>query len=186
MHCVQELAATDVTRIDDIPVTTVARTLLDLAAYLNTHDLERLVATAERAGLASREALLFVLTAYPRRAGAAKLKSLVQSDVSFTRSDAESRLLALIRKVRLPEPATNVRVHGYEVDFLWRSARLVVEVDGYAYHESRASFEQDRRRDAHLIARGMRVMRFTWRQFTREPEATLVQIAQALAATGNT
>ncbi len=91
-------------------------------------------------------------------------------------------MLALVRAARLPMPDVNVRVGPIEVDFLWREERLVVEVDGFRFHSSRAAFERDRRRDAELQAGGLRVMRVTWRQLTREREATLARIARALVA----
>jgi very-short-patch-repair endonuclease len=69
---------------------------------------------------------------------------------------------------------------SYEVDFLWRDAQLVVEVDGYAFHRDRAAFERDRRRDAALMAAGLRVMRFTWRQIVEEPLPVIARIAQVL------
>jgi len=93
-------------------------------------------------------------------------------------------LLALIRKARLREPEVNVVVRGYEVDLLWRAERLVVEVDGFAFHSSRTAFEADRRRDAVLAAAGFRVVRVTWAQLAQEPEALLARIAQALVAAG--
>ena len=91
-------------------------------------------------------------------------------------------MLALVRAARLPMPDVNVRVGPIEVDFLWREERLVVEVDGFRFHSSRAAFERDRLRDAELQAGGLRVMRVTWRQLTREREATLARIARALVA----
>jgi very-short-patch-repair endonuclease len=84
----------------------------------------------------------------------------------------------------LPHPVVNVTVGGYEIDFLWDPGRLVVEVDGFAYHSSARMFERDRRRDADLTAAGLRVMRVTWRQIVSEPEALVVRLAQALAQTG--
>ena len=86
----------------------------------------------------------------------------------------------MIRKAQLSAPEINVRVGAYEVDFCWRRERLVVEVDGYTFHTTRRKFENDRRRDAWLIAEGVRVMRVTWRQLTEEPEAMLVGLAQTL------
>ena len=103
-------------------------------------------------------------------------------DAAITRSEAEERLLALLRASRLPAPLTNQRATGCEVDFLWPEQRFIVEVDGFAFHGSRAAFERDRRRDADLQGAGYRVMRVTWRQLVDEPEATLVRIAQALVA----
>ena len=90
--------------------------------------------------------------------------------------------LELIRAARLPEPETNAKVGGHEVDFLWREQRLVVEVDGYAFHSSRSSFERDRRRDAELARERLRVMRVTWRQIDGDPVATAAALAGALAA----
>ena len=75
-----------------------------------------------------------------------------------------------------------MRLNGYEVDFLWREQQLVVETDGYAFHSTRGSFERDRRKDQELQAAGWRVIRFTWRQVTGEPEAVIAALAVALAA----
>ena len=77
-------------------------------------------------------------------------------------------------------PESNVSVGDYEVDFYWRRERLIVEVDGFAFHSSQRKFESDRRRDAGLTARGLRIMRVTWRQLVDEPEAVLVRLAQSL------
>jgi very-short-patch-repair endonuclease len=86
-----------------------------------------------------------------------------------------------VRAARLPHPDLNVRVAGCEVDFLWRDAGLVVEVDGFAYHSTRAAFERDRRRDAKLQSAGFAVVRVTWRQILDEPEALVAFLAQNLA-----
>jgi very-short-patch-repair endonuclease len=75
---------------------------------------------------------------------------------------------------------TNVRVGGYEVDALWPAERLIVEVDGFAFHSARSSFESDRKRDAELTAAGYRVIRVTWRQLVEEPEAVVARLARAL------
>jgi very-short-patch-repair endonuclease len=72
---------------------------------------------------------------------------------------------------------------AYELDVFWPEQRLVAEVDGYAYHSSRAAFERDRARDAHLTALGYRVMRFTWRQIVHAPEVVIARLAAARAAT---
>ncbi|HET9739877.1 MAG TPA: DUF559 domain-containing protein, partial [Solirubrobacteraceae bacterium] len=71
-------------------------------------------------------------------------------------------------------------VEGYEVDLLWRRERLIVEVDGYAYHSTRQAFERDRARDAALQAAGYRVVRLTWRQIAYEPLAVVVQLTRLL------
>jgi very-short-patch-repair endonuclease len=79
----------------------------------------------------------------------------------------------------------NARLHGYEVDILWPEQKLVVEVDGHAFHSSRPKRERDSRRDQELILRAYRVMRVTWRQITREPEALVARVAAALARGGS-
>jgi very-short-patch-repair endonuclease len=78
----------------------------------------------------------------------------------------------------------NAAVGGFEVDAYWRGAGLVAEIDGFAFHSSRRSFESDRRRDAILAAAGLRVMRVTWRQISDEPEAVLVLLTRALQSAG--
>jgi very-short-patch-repair endonuclease len=100
---------------------------------------------------------------------------------TLTRSEAEERLLALIRAAQLPPAELNVRIADYEVDFLWRDARLVVEVDGYAYHSTPEAFERDRLRDAHLQSLGFTVMRVTWHQIVNEPHAVVARLAHALS-----
>jgi very-short-patch-repair endonuclease len=100
---------------------------------------------------------------------------------AFTRSEAERRLLALLRTAGLPPTDVNARIGRYEVDLLWRPQQLVVECDGYAYHGTRAAFERDRQRDAELQAQGYRVIRVTWRQLVDHPEALIAHVAQALA-----
>jgi very-short-patch-repair endonuclease len=88
--------------------------------------------------------------------------------------------VTLIKAARLPHPRTNVVVHGYEVDLFWPDQRLVVEIDGYAFHSSRRAFERDRARDAALQAAGYRVVRFTWRQIVHDSLAVVAQLARLL------
>lgn len=173
------LPPTDTTTHRGVPVTTLARTLLDLAATGTAARLElaldeararRLVAPHEIAALAASS-----------RRGSAVLRALLATGPGFTRSEAERRLRALVRRARLPPPRTNVRVHGHEVDAFWPEQRLVFEVDGYAAHATRTAFERDRRRDQELTASGIRVARVSWLQLTREPEAVVARLAAALA-----
>jgi very-short-patch-repair endonuclease len=174
----------EITVCDALPITTPARTLLDLAGCLSVRDLEHALARADRLGLASAQDVSGLLDRYPRLAGRRKLRTLLAATAgpALTRSEAESRFLALIRRAGVRAPETNVVVHGYEVDFLWRAERLVVEVDGFAFHGSATSFERDRRRDGVLAAAGIRVVRITWRQLVDEPEALVVRLALALAS----
>jgi very-short-patch-repair endonuclease len=183
VHRTTELQPDEVMKLRRIPITTPARTLLDLAVQLSARELEQAVAQAERRNLVTRSKLLALLARYPRRPGTARLRPLLDGPGRpvFTRSEAEERFLALVRRAELPVPEVNVSLHGYEIDFLWRDDALAVEIDGFAFHRDRAAFEADRRRDADLVARGIQVMRITWRGIAEEPEAILVRLAQALA-----
>jgi very-short-patch-repair endonuclease len=179
---VAHLHTRDAMRREGIPVTSPARTLLDLATTATQRDLDRAVEEAQIHRLASDHALNEQFSRYPRHRGTAALRKAIRTDPSLTRSEAERRLLELIRAARLLMPEANARLNGYEVDFLWREQRLIVEVDGYAFHSSRRSFERDRRRDADMAAAGWRVVRVTWRQLTEEPEAVIAALAAALAS----
>jgi very-short-patch-repair endonuclease len=179
---VRTLKPDEVTVREKIPITTAARTLYDLAGVVGRRELERALAEAFVQRLVQRSELLALLNRHARRPGASRLRALVEEEgrVSLTRSEAEERFLALTRKAELPDPDANTEVAGCKVDFLWRAERLVVEVDGRAFHSSSRRFESDRRRDAILVAAGLRVMRVTWHQIVNEPEALLVRLALAL------
>jgi very-short-patch-repair endonuclease len=166
-----------------IRVTAPARTILDLATCIAPGDLERVVAGAERDGLARDRELRAALARCPTHPGAARLEAVLTraGGPALTRSEAEARLLALIRDAHLPAPATNIPLNGFEVDFLWPNRRLVAEVDGFAFHGDRRAFERDRARDAALVAAGHRVIRVTWRQLDQEPLSVVATLAGALA-----
>ncbi len=183
VHRARRLDRRDVRRRYEIPMTAPARTLLDLAAVLSRREIERAVNEAQIRRLTRPEELLAVLGRSSGRGGAVTLRALLEEGARTapTRSEAEDRLLALLRAAELPPTDVNARVGRHEVDLLWREQRLIVEVDGYAYHASRAAFERDRLRDAELQAAGYRVMRVTWRQLVHESEALIARVAQALA-----
>jgi very-short-patch-repair endonuclease len=182
-HRARTLPADEVARWRGIRLTTPARTLIDIAACVGECDLERALARAARRGLADQDVLALV-NRRPRRPGAAILRALLAGEAALTRSEAEVRFRALIARAQLPDPELNARIMGYEVDALWRDRRIVVEVDGFAFHRSRASFESDRNRDAVLTAAGFTVTRITWRQLEREPEAVVARLAVALTRSG--
>jgi very-short-patch-repair endonuclease len=183
VHRPPALQRGEATKLTGVPITTPARTILDIGVMASSRELEQAVAEALRRHLTNRGALLSLLARHCGRAGTRSLRALLEGPdrPALTRSQAEERLLALLRKAELPAPGVNERLGRYEVDFLWREAGLAVEVDGFAFHGDRAAFEADRRRDAELAARGLNVVRVTWRQIVDEPQATLVRIGQALA-----
>ena len=170
--------------MDGIRVTSAARTLLDLATVLPPSLLERAIAEAQVRGIARKRDLVDQLERNRGRRGTRALRQLLDlaGGPAFTRSAAERRLLRLVRAAELPTPEVNARVGGFEVDFVWRDQRLVVEIDGFTYHASRAAFERDRQRDSILAARGYTVIRVTWRQLVDAPEAVVARLATALAA----
>jgi very-short-patch-repair endonuclease len=177
------LGADEVSHLGSLRLTNVSRTLLDLAGSLSAHDLERAMAQANQQRLLDTRQLELLLTRYPRRSGRARIAALLNSPDGplLTRSEAEARFLALIRKGGLRLPETNVVVQGFEVDVLWRAERLVVEIDGFAFHATRAAFERDRQRDRVLAAAGLCVIRVTWSELILKPEMLLVQLAETLA-----
>lgn len=182
-HRIPSLGSKDRRRHAGLALTSPARTLLDLGAVLTPRGLEQAVADARARRLVPPRELQAALARAPRRHGASALRSLLAHEVrpALTRSQAEELLLSIVRTAGLPSPETNVRVGGYEVDFLWRAQRLVVEVDGYAFHSSRAAFERDHVRDADLDDAGFRVRRVTWRQLTQTPDAVAGRLGRALS-----
>jgi hypothetical protein len=172
---------------EGIPITTVPRTLLDLSAVLDPHGLERAINQAEVLRLTDPLTLADLVDRYPGRRGLATLR-LVLAEASFggnaTRSELEDRFLAFLADHGLPRPEVNARLNTggrtYEVDCLWRSAGLVVELDGYAAHGTRAAFERDRARARALQAAGWRVFPVTWRQLHRERAVLLRELRIAL------
>lgn len=177
-----ELQRDEITTLDAIPVTTPARTLYDLAGCISGRDLEQAVAEAIAIRVTDERKIEALTRRYGHRPAARRLMTVLGGDErpARARSAGEEAFLALIRSGQLPNPQTNVRVHGFEVDMYWPAERLVAEMDGFAFHASRRSFEADRRRDAKLAAAGIRVMRVTWRQLENEPQALLVRLTQAL------
>jgi very-short-patch-repair endonuclease len=173
----------DVRCVDGIATTAPARTLLDLATVFPIDDLEVVYADAIARRLVQPTELAEVLDRSRGRRGAEAVRHLngLALGAGLTRSEAERRMLAVLKAAALPQPQANARVGGYEVDFLWREQRVIVEVDGYAFHAGRASFERDRERDAALVARGYVVLRVTWRQLVARRDAIVARIAAALA-----
>jgi very-short-patch-repair endonuclease len=173
-----DLPETDITTKHGIPVTTPARTLIDLADVLPRRRLER--ALDEAAYLR-----LDLSDLRPRRGrrGAGMLAEVLrrhEPGATRTRSQLEERMLTLCGSRRLPTPEVNISIEGYEADFVWRDQRLIVETDGWGAHGTRSAFERDRLRDADLLAAGWRVLRISHARLERDPDWVAKRIAQAL------
>jgi very-short-patch-repair endonuclease len=144
----------------NIPVTTIQRTIDDLrtSRVLPPHLLRRAIRQAEQKG---------------------HHLSGIESD--RTRSDLETAFLALFRRHHFPPPEVNVELGRWEVDFLWREQRVIVEADFFAYHRGSVAWEDDHARDLDLHAAGYTVLRFTDTQLEGEPERVVAVIREALS-----
>jgi very-short-patch-repair endonuclease len=168
----------DIRRRHRLALTSPARTLLDLAGTYEEAELERIVAEAHYRNLAREPELRTQLARHPHRPGNRALRTILElpGGPQRTRSAGERALLALLRRAGIAGFECNARVHGYEVDFLWRDPGLVVEVDGYDGHSSRGAFERDRLKSATLTAHGLTVMPITGRQIRDDPRGVVARI----------
>jgi hypothetical protein len=183
------LPADEVTTEYEIPVTTVARTLLDLAAVVKPRRLERAMREAKVRRLGDRPSLDDLLIRHHARRGSAAIRRVLvhgRIGAGILRSELEERFLAFVEKSGLPVPETNAPIEldgrWVEVDCLWRDRLLIVELDGRAVHGTSFAFDADRERDRSLQAMGWRVVRITWRQLIRHParvEADLRALVRA-------
>ncbi len=156
-----------------IPVTSVARTLLDLAGIVDRGALQRAFVRAERLQALDLRAPERVLERSNGRRGRRALAALAGFNLSAAArafSELELLLLDLVRDRGLPTPQVNALVEGYLVDAYWPEAKLVVEVDGYEFHSDREAFERDHRRLGRLTLADYQVLAFTYRQVVDEPE----------------
>lgn len=174
----------DVTRRAGIPVTTVERTLVDLADVLPVRELERAYDTARVLRILRPAALDAALDRSFGRRGAPRLREVVEADrpPALTNGPLEERLLELVRAAGLPDPEVNVRVNGHLVDFAWPEARLIVETDGRTTHGTRRGRRRDRERDADHRRAGWTVLRLTYDDLRDDPQGVIARIADLLGA----
>ncbi|MGH2885125.1 MAG: hypothetical protein ACRDPA_20875 [Solirubrobacteraceae bacterium] len=181
LHRPRALARHDVTKMRGIPMTSVARTIADLAATESARDTERAFQEALYRRIVTTAALHAVVRREPRRKGAPVIRALLE-DPRMTRSEKERALLKLLDQAQLARPLTNVRLHGHLVDAYWPEQRLVLEFDGWQAHGHRHAFERDRKFDQVMLANGIRPLRVTDRQFVGEPFAIVARVAKSLRA----
>jgi predicted transcriptional regulator of viral defense system len=175
------LDARDRTTWRAIPVTSPARTLVDLAAVLA---LDALARACHEAGVLHRTTPAHVTEALCRRpnaAGAARLRRVLSGEVRVTLSVLERRFLDVLRAARLPLPQTNRPAGTRRVDCRWPERRLTIELDSYRFHSSRHAWEQDRLREREAYARGDDFRRFTYGDVTDDPRAMLAELRALLA-----
>jgi very-short-patch-repair endonuclease len=187
VHRARRLHPDDVTVKDGIPVTTVARTLVDLTDLLASDRVLRAIREAEFLQLLDHQALNAAVQRAHGRKRLAVLKEAIQAHTpgQIVREELEHRFLELVREAGLPPPETNVKITArgrrYEIDCLWREQRVAVELDSRAAHARTTAFEPDRRKDAALNAIGLRPLRFTWLRVTREPADVIAELDATLA-----
>lgn len=183
VHRTTRLEQRDMALLDGIPVTSVPRTLVDLAGVVRRRELERATARAERGGLVTREELLDFVVRHRREPGVGVLAGILRQGggPALTRSVLEDLFGNEAMECGLPRPRYNVMVTGYELDVWWPDHRFAVELDGATYHRSWRSQQNDRSRDADLAAAGITVVRVTWDQLVHETKRTMMRIGQALA-----
>ena len=182
-HWVPRMDKRERSRRNNIPITTVPRTLLDLAATGNTKQLQRAFNEAERRGLIKETAIRETLERHRGRAGMKAFKAVIAAvnpQTCRTRSDLEVAFLQLCRRYGLPTPVANSEVEGYEVDMHWPGTRLIVELDTWDYHGTSATFDSDRRRDAQLASKGYMVIRVTGAWMDADPAGVAATISKLL------
>jgi very-short-patch-repair endonuclease len=160
LHRCPSLEPKAVTRHRRIPITTPARTIIDLGKVASPADVRRA----------------------RRQAGVLGLSVEGASKNNVTRSELEDLFLKLCQQYRLPTPEVNVRIAGLLVDFVWRKRWLIVETDGYRYHRGRASFEDDRARDLRLRSHGFEVIRLTYNQVAGQSRETANVLSKLLSS----
>lgn len=194
VHRVERLDPADRTVVAGIPTTTVARTLVDLADVVPPRALRKALEEAERSHRLDARAIEAVLARTRGRNGAgcrrirAALAELAATGDTVTRSELEDRFLSLLDAHGVPRPLTNRWIAGMEGDAVWPAARVVAELDGWAFHGTRQAFERDRERTSELTAEGWTVVRFTHAQVVGRPAWAAARLrrvlAQAATATG--
>jgi hypothetical protein len=191
VHCSTTLADKDIDVVNNIPCTTVSRTLLDLAGVITNRQLERAFDQAEILEVLDLTPIQDQLDRNPTRPGAKAVRHVLETHYigrTPTWSENEEALLAITRPLGIPDPECNAFVilddggPALRVDFVWRDKRVIVEADSRKWHTSRQRFEQDRVRDQRLTAAGWTVIRTTWRQMTQRPHELRPLLLKLLAS----
>jgi very-short-patch-repair endonuclease len=185
VHRSRSITAEDRAVIDAIPVTSAARTLVDLADVLSEQRLADAVHEAEVQRILDVKKVEQTLARLAGRRGTHRLRRVLAAygnGPSMTRNEAERAFLRLCADHALPTPQSNVLVCGHEVDFHWQPARLVLELDGGATHDTKRGFREDRRRDRELAVAGIQVLRVTWWDLEEDAAGVAETVRRVLLA----
>ncbi|MGA8354379.1 MAG: type IV toxin-antitoxin system AbiEi family antitoxin domain-containing protein [Solirubrobacteraceae bacterium] len=169
-HRMAGLLRRDIDREQGIRVTSPALTLLHCAPRIRPRSVTRAVNDWRRAELVTLGELADVVNRFPLHPGAPLLRPHAGATQNPTRSDLEDDLIPFCERFGLPEPRINVPLYGYEVDAYFEEAKLIVECDGWDFHNDRQAFETDRERDAVMLEHGIATVRLTRRRFKQQPE----------------
>jgi hypothetical protein len=182
LHEARLLTIDDQALLEEIPVTALPRTLLDLAATVRFDWLEKMVERSEERELFDLHAVEELLARTVGHHGHARLRRAIAlyQPSSFTRSGLEKRFLELCIEAALPRPWMNYVEHGFELDAYWPEYRFAVELDVFETHGTRAAFERDRKRQEDLLLAGITMTRVTGPRLEREPEAVIARVARLL------
>jgi very-short-patch-repair endonuclease len=193
VHRSGRLTTEEVTIKDGVPVTTVARTLLDLADVLDTRALRRAITEAEYRNLYDHTAVIAVVEMNPGRRTKKLMTAATEGKLHRTRSPLEDRFVRMLERWGVEDPECNVHLEGYEVDFLWRGVSLAVELDGLDAHGTRDALRRDRRKDrtlnalnaedevlADLVQAGVRVASWPRASSYSPPSRTRISSARAM------
>jgi very-short-patch-repair endonuclease len=183
VHFSSILAEEDRAVREGIPVTSLARTLLDLAIRAHPDQLDGYLERAEERGLLDVRAVEDVLTRAGGHRGRGRLGqalAIYRPEPAFTRSKFERRFRRLVKAAGLPVPSMNFNVGGFELDAYWPELRFAVELDLFETHGSRAAFERDRPRQEELKLLGVEMIRVTAPRLKREPQVVLRNLSMLL------
>jgi hypothetical protein len=182
-HRARNLVDDDRSIVDGIPVTSVARTLLDLASKLRADQLRRALARAEDLDLLDLDAIHAVIERSPGHRGARRLRHAlaIYERPAYTRSDFERRFVDCLVAAGLPRPATGWNEVGREIDVYWPELEFGIELDAFETHRTRDAFESDHDRDLDFALAEVKTIRITEYQFRSDPDGTMAKIADLLA-----
>jgi hypothetical protein len=186
LHEARSLTPDDRAFREGIPVTSLPRTLLDLAATVRFEWLEKMVERSEDLELFDLRAVEDLLERTVGHHGHGRLRKAIAlyKPSSFTRSGLEKRFLELCLQAGLPQPRTNFAVHGLELDCYWPEFHFAVELDVFETHGTRAAFERDRERQEDLLLHGIAMTRVTGPRLEREPQEVIQRVAHLLEQRG--
>lgn len=179
-HRCRQIDPREATLFGGIPVTTVPRTLVDLAAVLPEDDLARACHEAEVLFRTTPAMVEAVLARHPTAKGAARLRAVLLGVVPVSLSKIENVFFGLLRREGLPLPETNRAAGGRRIDCRWPEHHLTAEIDGYRYHHSRYAWEQDRLRDREARLRGDEPRRYTYADVMQDQRYMLAELRQLL------